>query len=127
MGGQVATQNSWPSIALIVFKYKFNYVAGGSTYTSTTSTICGGTLIDKNTILTTAHCYVTSVSYTYGGSSYTYAVRTNSYYSTIASMYTVYLGLHDKTGIFDGVTSISPGVAMSISRFTIVIYSQLII
>lgn len=78
-------------------------------------------MVDRNTVVTAAHCYISKIAVTYAGLTYSVTVRTNSYHSTIESAYTVYLGLHNKDGVLDGVSSLGTGVAKSISRFSIVI------
>lgn len=119
VGGQEAVANSWPSMALIVFRYKFYYSVNGANFFSETSSFCGGTLISRNTVLTASHCYMKRVEINYQSSSFPYDVKPNSFYPTYESMYTVYLGLHDSHGVFDG-SNIDSGVAMSISSFTTV-------
>ncbi len=54
------------------------------------------------------------MDFTYNGNTYQGTVYTNSYYPTFSSMYTVYLGLQDRTVIFNA--NISPAVGMSVSR-----------
>ena len=55
---------------------------------------CSGTLIDRNTILTAAHCINFERFYTESGVNYKYAIIPNELYPTLESTYTVYLGLH---------------------------------
>jgi secreted trypsin-like serine protease len=52
VGGTEAVQNSWPSIALI------------RTCNGTSCYLCGGSLIDRSTVLTAAHC-IKSAGFTY--------------------------------------------------------------
>ncbi len=53
VGGVVATQGSWPSIAYIIWSYKAKYLLPtGVTVTITTSSLCDGTLITTRLILT---------------------------------------------------------------------------
>jgi len=54
VGGIVATQGSWPSIAYIIWNYKADYTLPSGvtvTYTAPGSS-CGGTLITTRKILT---------------------------------------------------------------------------
>lgn len=99
VGGQVSASNTWPSMALIIFRYSAYINIGGSTYQISSSTMCGGTLIDKSTILSAAHCIKNSIEYTHNGQTYNYAIQTNSFYPTMASMYTIYLGAHDRSDL----------------------------
>ena len=77
------------------------------------SASCGGTLIDRKNILTAASCIQKTV--TYNGS-----VFTNSYYPTIESQYTVYLGLQNKSFIQDTGDISPPAVKMFVSAVTVV-------
>lgn len=104
VGGQSAVSGSWPSIVFIVSKYYYN-VGGTKFYYST---ICGGTLVNPDTVITAAHCYLRN--FQHSGSTIT--VTTNSYHRTIESIYTVYLGLHDKSRL-------SSAVRRSIKSYTI--------
>jgi hypothetical protein len=76
VGGQIAYAKSWPSMALIF--YKFNNKGYNTTI------VCGGSLISRNVVLTAAHC----IAKTYNG----YFVSPQPTYE---AMLTVYLGVHD--------------------------------
>jgi hypothetical protein len=53
VGGVVATQGSWPSIAFIIWRYKADYLLpSGQTYSYQTASACDGTLITTRKILT---------------------------------------------------------------------------
>ena len=100
VGGSRATAGSWPSLAYIKWNYKASYFFETGDYlTYAFSASCGGTLIDRQTILTAAHCIPTTVDFTYADTTYTLLVTTNPYYPTVASMFSVYLGVQSLTGI----------------------------
>lgn len=116
VGGSIAVAHSWPSIVFIQFKYKLDYVESGNTFQHQVSRTCSGTLINQNTVLTAAQCYVDQVSFTSNGNSYNFPVATNTYYPTFESMYSVYLGFHDISDIFTG-TFTYPGRKISVTNF----------
>ncbi len=80
MGGTAAMPNSWPAQAMI---YGCD---------SNDCSLCGGTLIDEQTVLTAGHCISKSSSVTYD----------------------VYLGLHDTSTL--SKPDISPAVKMSVKK-----------
>ena len=97
VGGVEAIPGSWPSIAYIVWNYKTDYVPQGETLPQTVwyNSFMAGTLIDTRRILTTASSIYTSRKVTYKNVSYTINVVANNYYPTLASMFTVYLGVQN--------------------------------
>ena len=58
VGGERAYASSWPSMALLEFNYKADFYLAREhkTVTITSSTFCGAVLIDRQTLLTAAHC-----------------------------------------------------------------------
>ena len=61
-----------------------------------TYSLCGGTLIDRNTVVTVAHCApALSFNYTYKSKVYNLLYQSNTIFPTIESTYTVYFGVHE--------------------------------
>ncbi|RNA02524.1 serine protease easter-like [Brachionus plicatilis] len=87
VGGSEAVPHSWPSMVRIVFKYFFTLGGKVRVY----SAVCGGTLIDNDTIITAGHCFI---KYIYI-ENLMIKVVPNKYHSTYGSMYKVYAGIHD--------------------------------
>ena len=112
IGGVEAVQNSWPSVALVVFRYTLELVLNHTKVAVQDTEIeCGGTLISRNVVMTAGHCIISSVNF----KNKKYPVTNNSFHSDLASMYTVYLGLHDKNDIFLGKIKF-----VRVSRFLVV-------
>ena len=103
----MVTDGSWPSAVLVE----------QSVYIATLNQIyyyyCGGTLISRNVILTSAQCKRNQVTI----DSVVYNVTTNRLFATIESMFQVYIGTSyakfvggvetlDPSGITTGVSSI---------------------
>ncbi|RMZ99679.1 trypsin I-P1-like [Brachionus plicatilis] len=89
VGGIEAVPNSWPSMALIIFDYMDFFLA------KPTQIRCGGTVINKDSILTAAHCFITTLTLSNG---LNFKVKPNFFYPTYESMYSVYLGVHSIFG-----------------------------
>lgn len=106
---------SWPSTALIYFTYR-------TSDSISVSYICGGSLIDRLTILTAAHCIIKTIYL----QNREIKVVPNEYYPTIESMYKVYLGVHDKTMI-NFVQNIQPAIEVKVKQVIIVIYKIILL
>ena len=115
VGGMQAVAYSWPSIVYLYFSYTRSVnIGGGRTATYTFNSACGGTIIDRKTILTAGHCIVNTVDYTdIYGNGQTAPVVTNNYNPTIGSMYSVYVGLQDKSNLNNLQY---PAVKMSVNK-----------
>lgn len=101
VGGVQAVAHSWPSIAHIVFRYTRSVdIGGGMQETFEFGASCAGTIIDRKTILTAAHCILDEVTYTdINNEEQTAPVEPNSYNPTQGSMFSVYVGLQDKSNL----------------------------
>ncbi|RNA18182.1 trypsin I-P1-like [Brachionus plicatilis] len=119
VGGISALANSWPSMALILFKYTAVYeIAGVKFHSNPVMTYCGGTLIDRETVLTAAHCYNEKVKITVNGFRLNYPVGPNEVHSNVESAYTVFLGLHDLKEILNKTSpQLESGVIRGVKKF----------
>ncbi len=119
IGEVSAVPGSWPSIAYIMFNYKSNYLLPiGVTVLVTAQSYCAGTLISTRKILTAAHCIPTSITFTYLGKTYTGSVTPNTFYPTFASMFFVYLGVHNRSSLINSGTFTAPTIRMSVQDIT---------
>jgi hypothetical protein len=87
ISGAPAKANSFTSEVLIVFTFKYDFDRLPLEYGS----ICSGTLVNRHTILTAAHCIVESFETADGDNM---LIQPNKYYPTYESMFTVYIGVN---------------------------------
>lgn len=122
VGGVEAVANTWPSLVYLEFNYQYDYrFPGEGTKTGRYSSACGGTLIDRYTVLTAAHCYLKTVTQEdKNGKEREIPVRLNKYHKTFESMYTIYVGMHDTSTINDENRKLD-GVKMEVHKFINVI------
>ncbi len=80
-----------------------------------TSANCSGTLIDEDTILTAGHCRLDKINFKFNGKEYDHQIEPNSFYPTYESMFSVYLGVHNKS-----MLNKPPVVKMNIKKFILV-------
>jgi V8-like Glu-specific endopeptidase len=87
--------NSWPSHALVRQYIKKDFkLPDGTTVVISKLYQCAGTLINRYTILTSAHCIINEFVYENDNATFNVTVEPNRYYPTWESMFRVYLGGH---------------------------------
>jgi hypothetical protein len=105
VGGQEATAHSWPAIAFILVSYTTDLNVNGAVYRGYSIKFsCSGTLIDRNTVITAAHCVPKTFDVSVNDFTYTFNVTPNDYNPNVESMFTVYLGMHDNNRVSEEPT-----------------------
>lgn len=93
--------NSWPSAVYLTLTFDGYVQVGWRWYWVVKTFICGGTLINRNTILSAAHCVFETVEVSVNNVKYIVPI-TNSYSPNLATMFKAYLGAHNISGILSG-------------------------
>lgn len=112
----------------MVFNYQvigFFPPANQTVYIDRTS-LCGGTLITRDIVLTAAHCIPDTIDIEYNGKIYPIQVQVNWLKPTIASMVTVFLGLHYFSDVYDNTYTKYGAIRMTLSNVTKVITNHLV-
>lgn len=117
---------SYPASVQITFKYTANILIGNTSHLPSLSLSCLGALINRRTIITAASCLPTSIPYSYSSSklrneTISVPVVTNDYYSTLQSIYNVYLAINKNIQMGADVT---PTQTAAISQIIIVLIYQ---
>ena len=90
----------------------YGYV-GSHQYSSSGTYMCGGTVVDRQTILTAAHCIITTVQASINGATYNLNVAN----PLNPSQYTVYAGVYDDSFWVNGIGTPSyPAVKLAVSN-----------
>lgn len=113
-------------MVFIVFRYKTDMPYNGKIVPIDKTEYCTGTLINDNTVLTAASCLINSFTYKINDTELNIQVEPNAYTPSVPSMFTVYLGVSNKSAALN-MLDITPGYNVSVSRIIMVIYLSLIL
>ena len=115
VGGVVAIQGSWPAQIFILQTISGLYKIPeytGSYYSISESYICGGTLLNSDTVLTAAHCIVDKFNFNINGKIHVVKVK-NPF---DASQFNVFVGAYDLSFLVNGINPSYPTVQMSVRK-----------
>ena len=122
VGGVDALTHSWPSLAYIVFNYKSKLLVRKNVFkTFEFTSICDGNLIDRLTVLFTAHCIHTTFMGAYDDKKVKINIVPNEFYPTYGSMVTVYMGLQDLNDLSQPMNNETSFQKLQVSKLIIVI------
>ncbi len=119
VGGSEAIVYSWPSTAFIQLNFKRDEINNLTNQTIQVEYTgkCLGSLIDRQTVLTTSNCFPSGRRLKSKTSNATiFEIYPNNYYPSYESMMTIYLGLHDFSILDKNETDIFPAVKVSVSK-----------
>jgi hypothetical protein len=115
VGGIVANSYSWPAQVALTQSYQGVY--NGRKVAC--SSMCGGTLINRFTVMSAAHCIPDSEINCYymdNQIKVTVPLIFNQYYPNLASMFDVYLGVQDISFLQSGNKPSYPGVHATVQK-----------
>ncbi len=104
VGGIKAVPNSWPAHVYLTINYKavnlyLKPLDENMTATLINVTVkyaCGGTLINRFTVLTASHCILDKYFlHNYKNRTYLINITSNSFYPSLESMVSVFIGIND--------------------------------
>lgn len=101
---------------LVKFDYKIKtfYEPVNRTITIEHTFNCGGTLINRDTVITAGHCIPHVIEFEYKNKTYPAYVELNELRPTWGSMFTVYLGMHDISSIV--YENLKGGIKMNVEK-----------
>ncbi|CAF1021331.1 unnamed protein product [Brachionus calyciflorus] len=111
VGGKEAIRHGWPSMAFVHFNYTFDSIDPKTKKSrlEVSSSLCGGTLLDRKTVITAAHCILKEVFSSNDDSSY--KVTANKYHKKAEHAYKLYFGVHDINNVLKHTpTNITVGI-----------------
>ncbi|CAF0998247.1 unnamed protein product, partial [Brachionus calyciflorus] len=111
VGGKEAIRHGWPSMAFVHFNYTFDSIDPKTKIAKpeVSSSLCGGTLLDRKTVITAAHCILKEVFSSNDDSSY--KVKANKYHKKAEHAYKLYFGVHDINNVLKHTpTNITVGI-----------------
>ena len=119
IGGETAEPKSWPSLVLVEVMYKADVLIESSVINVDVAFLCAGSLIDRTTLVTAAHCIIRDFVYQFNDNLYTIPVEPNKYYPTVESMFKVYVGVFNMSSVDLNVLT-STTVFHSVKRVIVV-------